>query len=153
MTRGRRLKKEPIKAGMGKWNFKVAEKRDRRTMWLVECDCKRTVQWMAPYALKESSQCVLCSNEAKKETWKLGKEQRNKNKAEEWDDKDFLQFEEEKVAPDGQLSLASLPPEEPVKQQSQLDEADIKLLGQAEYFLEIAMEIVSRLKEAHLRGK
>jgi|SRR5579859_342711 len=144
--------KKPIKAEMGKWNFKSSEVRDGKTMWLVECDCRRTIQWMSPCAFKESKQCMKCGRDQRKETYRLGREQRDKDNPEELDDKDFLQFEpEEKVAPQGQLSLDSFKePQEHVSPQIK-ESIEEGLLYQLEYSLKLAIESAYKLKEAQLK--
>ncbi len=143
------IDRKPIKAEMGKWNFQNSEFRDGKTMWLVECECRRVVQWMSPSAFKKSKQCFPCAIDTRKETYKIGKEQIGQNKSEEWDDKDFLQFEAEKVAPIGQLSLDK--PQPIAQQPTHLENDENRLLYQLEYSLKLASETAHRLKEMQLK--
>jgi len=103
----KRLDKVPIKAEMGAWNFIKEEFRNGTTMWFCYCDCERTNRWIQPSTFKNSVMCILCANEKKSAIYRAGKELVDGKEVPE---------KVETVAPPGQLSLASLPKEEPNKE-------------------------------------
>jgi hypothetical protein len=94
-----RLTRVPEKKELGSWNFKAAEMRDGHTRWLVECDCKRIIKWLSPSSIHPTSKCELCANEHKKAAYALGKKMTQEQE----------EVKEPLRAPEGQLSLSSLP--------------------------------------------
>jgi len=94
-----RLNKVPLKEEIGSWNFYASKLIDGHTRWLVECDCKKERKWLSPSSLHPDSRCRKCADEQKKANYALGKKIRVNE----------VPLVEEKRAPEGQLSLGSLP--------------------------------------------
>jgi len=161
------MRRDPVKAEMGSWNFVKSEMRNKTIHWLCVCDCERSIRWILPCRLNEDSICQLCSADKRSKTY--------------WQAKQSLQEKDttaaEKVAPDGQLSLDTLKnnfekasPEvkqlcreaadilnaaykAPIQDEPQVpfDSTEKQWLCQIEFFLETITDIVGKLKEAQIK--